>query len=79
MSPVPSGDITGLRRISLRRTRPVRQSWDGLALFVRDVAGIEVVHAPIRFSVSGLQKILLKDADADRLPAGRDHVSVLWQ
>jgi hypothetical protein len=36
-------------------------------LLTRDVAGIEMAHAQIRFSVSVLQEILLKDTDPGRL------------
>ena len=36
-------------------------------LLTRDVAGMEMAHAHIRFSVSVLQEILLKDTDPGRL------------
>jgi hypothetical protein len=45
----------------------------------RDVAGIEVARARLRFSMSGVQEVVLKDADAASVRGGRDQVSVLWQ
>jgi hypothetical protein len=68
---VPNSDI--LSQLWLTECDTVRGE------LARDVAGIEMAHARIRFSLSVLQEIVLKDTDHCRLRREQDYVSELWQ